>query len=165
MVASTYAEYYGGSTDGKFPPPNKVLSGVRYGPNEDDYTGTAPESEKSHFPEVVRGDDYPAASTPFLSLVADPGDLGSLASCSAIFAAYNADNETGWRVTNGTVENAGGGLLRLRSSLPSSATIPCKPDCSYKWTHTLIDASGQIRTQKSGVTRLVDGYAVDRFEE
>lgn len=148
-----------------YPTPSKVLAGVPYGPNGDDYTGTAPESQKSHFPEIVRGDDYISASTQFTTLVADPGDLGSLALCSAMFAGFSELHGTGWKVTDGTVENAGNGLLRLRSSLPGSATTACKPGCNYKWTHTLVDASGEIRTQKHGVTRLIDGYAVDRFEE
>lgn len=165
MVASTYAEYYGGESEGTYPQPSKVLAGVAYGPNGGDFTGTAPESEKSHFPEIIRGDDYPSASTPFLSLVADPGDLGSLASCSAIFAGYCAEHGTGWQVTDGTVEDAGGGLVRLRSSLPSSATLACKPSDRYKWTHTLVDANGKIRTQKHGVTKLIDGYAVERYSE
>lgn len=149
---------------GDVPPPNKVLDGVVYGP-DNTLTGTAPESEKSHLPELIRGDDYSSTSTQITSLVADPGDLGLLASCSAIFAGYNEQHGTGWRVTGGTVEDVGAGVLRLRSSLLSADTIQCKPGCNYKWTHTLVDASGEIRTQKHGVTKLVDGYAVARYEE
>lgn len=159
-------EYYDGTggVGGFLPAPNKVLAGVVYGP-DDAYTGTAPESEKAHIPQLVRGDDYSSASTHITTLVADPGDLGSLASCSAIFAGYNKQHKTGWKVTNGTVEDAGNGLLRLRSSLVSANLIPCKPGCKYEWTHTLVDASGEIRTQKNGVTKLIDGYAVARYEE
>lgn len=149
---------------GDVPPPNKVLAGVVYGP-DNTLIGTAPESEKSHIPELFRGDDYSSASTQITTLVADPGDLGSLASCSAIFAGYNEQHKTGWKVTDGTVEDVGAGILRLRSSLPSSATVPCKPGCNYKWTHTLVDASGEIRTQKHGITKMVDGYAVARYED
>lgn len=149
---------------GSIPPPNKVLAGVVYGPNET-YTGTAPESEKAHIPQLVRGDDYSSVSTQITTLVADPGDLGSLDSCSVIFAGYNKQHKTGWKVTSGTVEDVGGGLLRLKSSLVSADLISCKPGCRYEWTHTLVDASGEIRTQKNGVTKLIDGYAVDRYEE
>lgn len=161
------ATYFGGLQTveiGDLPPPNKVLDGVVYGPGGI-YVGTAPESEESHFPKIVRGDDYASTSTHFTTLVADPGDLGSLVSCSVIFAGYNAKHKTGWKVINGTVEDAGNGLLRLRSTLLSADTIPCKPGCKYEWTHTLVDASGEIRTQKNGVTKLIDGYAVDRYEE
>lgn len=149
---------------GELPPPNKVLAGVTYGPSMI-YTGTAPESEKAHIPQLVRGDDYSSASTQITTLVDDPGDLGSLDSCSVIFAGYNKQHKTGWKVTGGTVEDAGNGLLRLRSSLLSADTIPCNPGCKYEWTHTLVDASGEIRTQKNGVTKLIDGYAVDRYQE
>lgn len=163
-LASSYAEYYGASgQNDKFPQPNKVLAGVKYGPNEDDYTGTAPESEKAPIPFLVRGDARLADSELIKTIISDPGDLGSLSSCSVIFAGYNADHKTGWQVTDGTVVDLGGGLLELRSSLPASATIPCKPDCRYEWTHTLVDATGSLRTKKTGVTKLVDGYAVDRF--
>lgn len=163
----TYApEYYGGEgVDSVTPPPSKVLAGVVYGPNGDDYTGTAPESEKSHLPELTRGDDRTTSATQITSIVEDPGDLGTLASCSAIFAGWHPEYQTGWKVTDGTVEDLGDGLLKLRSSLASADTIPCKPGCGYRWTHTLVDATGRIRTQKHGVTKLVDGYAVDRFEE
>jgi len=156
---------FGGGGSGNFPPPSKVLAGVQYGPTGTGYTGTAPESEEGPIPKLVRGDDYSSASTQITTLVADPGDLGSLGSCSAIFAGYNNQHKTGWKVTGGTVEDAGDGLLRLRSSLLSADTIPCKPGCKYEWTHTLVDASGEIRTQKNGVTKLIDGYAVDRYQE
>ena len=157
-----FGNFGGGSED--VPPPNKVLAGVVYG-TSGSFVGTAPESEEGPIPKLVRGDDYSSTSTQITTLVADPGDLGSLASCSAIFAGYNKQHKTGWKVTNGTVEDAGNGLLRLRSSLLSADTIPCKPGCKYEWTHTLVDASGEIRTQKNGVTKLIDGYAVDRYEE
>lgn len=148
---------------GTVPPPEKVLAGVVYGP-DDELTGTAPESIKALIPVLIRGDDYSTATTQITSLVADPGDLGSLGSCSAVFAGYNKEHGTGWRVAGGTVEDVGAGVLRLRSSLASADTIACKPGCRYEWTHTLVDAAGKIRTQKNGITKLIDGYAVDRYE-
>jgi len=162
----TYAsEYYGGGSDPTYPPPSKVLAGVPFGPNGDDYTGTAPESEKAPIPSLVRGDDYLSDSALIRTIISDPGDLGSLASCSAIFAGFCVETQTGWQVTDGVVADLGGGLLELQSTLPGLATIPCKPNDRYKWSHTLVDASGEIRTQKTGVTKLVDGYAVERFQE
>jgi len=156
---------FGGGASGSFPPPSKVLAGVQYGPTGTGYTGTAPESRRTHIPEIVRGDDYTSSSTQIETIISDPGDLGTLASCSAVFAGYSKKHKTGWKVTGGTVVDLGGGLLKLISNMPGSATVGCKPDCEYEWTHTLVDASGEVRTQKSGVTRLIDGYTVDRFED
>jgi len=128
-------------------------------------TTTAPVTLSGTIPFLVRGDDYMSESTAIKTTVSAPGDAGSAASCSAVFAGYSEAHKTGWKITGGTVTDLGGGQWELKSFMPSSATIPCKPGCKYEWTHTLVDASGEIRTQKNGVTKLIDGYAVARYEE
>jgi len=155
---------WGGRGIGRVPPPHKVLAGVRYGPSSA-YTGTAPEAIRAVLPVLVRGDDYITELTQIKMIVADPGDLGALDQYLVVFAGYNIRHKTGWRVTDGVAVDLDHGLLELRSPLPSAATLACKPGCEYEWTHTLIDSEGRVRTQKYGVTRLIDGYAVERFEE
>lgn len=151
--------------DAIFPNPKYVLDGIEYGPDGTDYTGTAPECKKGILPFLIRGDDYVSESTYIETIITAPSDAGTAAECSAVFAGYNPDFQTGWKVTGGSVVNLGGGLWKLRSSLPGTATLACKPGRGYLWTHTLLDASGEIRTQKDGVTTLIDGFAVDRYEE
>lgn len=147
------------------PPPSKVLAGVEYGPNGDDYTGTAPQSERATIPYLVRGDDYPLGSDETTSIIAALSDAGAVGSCSCIFAGWSDKHQTGWKVTGGTVTDLGAGLWKMQNALVSADTLDCKPDCEYRWTHTLVDASGRLRTQVKGVTKLVDGYAVSRFVE
>lgn len=161
-MAGNYAPNYYGGSGGKYPPPSHVLAGVAYGPSNN-YTGTAPESEKSAIPFLVRGDDRNTSSRLIETIVSAPSDAGSVGSCSAVFAGYHDEFKTGWKVTGGTVEDLGGGLWKLKSTLTSADTLTCRPGCGYRWTHTLLDASGNIRTQQHGVTDLIDGYTVDRY--
>jgi hypothetical protein len=125
-------------------------------------TTTSTTAINGKIPHLIRGDDYTPASRNVTHNITAPADAGAVASCRAVFAGWHPELQMGWSV-NGTVEDAGSGVWRLRSGPASSDTLPLKPSKGYEWTHTLIDANGKIRTQIKGETELIDGFAVARY--
>jgi hypothetical protein len=123
---------------------------------------TAPNTTDGNVKTIVRGDDYTPVSRLIRHAIPALTDAGAVGACTTKFAAWNAQLGLGWEAT-GTVEDIGGGLWQLKTGWASAATLPCKPNVRYEYTHTLFDSLGRVRTQRNGSTLLIDGYAVPRF--